>query len=222
MEVPTVVKEFLAEIEREAGEAGEVVAVDIRSDKELAVYANFLRGIKTRLKELSEKRLALTRPLDDTKRKIMALFEPYQQKLQVAESQIKNGIVAYEASIAEQRRREQEEADRVAREIEAARKRELMEKARAAAETNEVLAKRYATKALEVHVAPVNVAAAKRPGVAMRTVWKFRIIDESKLPRHLLVADEKKIGELVRHLRGLTQIDGVEVYSEPVVAGRGY
>lgn len=58
------------------------------------------------------------------------------------------------------------------------------------------------------------VAAPKAQGVAMVETWSFRVVDPMLVPREYLMVDEKKIGQVVRALRGEKQIPGVEVYCE--------
>jgi hypothetical protein len=75
-------------------------------------------------------------------------------------------------------------------------------------------------QAAEVHIeAPVvaktEVSAA---GIQMRENWKFRIIDVNKIPRELLIPDEKKLGEIAKANKSLAKVDGIEFYNEPVIA----
>ena len=218
MELQSETQSFLATVQ---AEAESVRAVMIFNDDELRQYSESLRSIKTRLKELTELRLSMTRPLDESKKSIMGLFAPVIEKMEGAERTIKAAMVEYESSVAEQRRKEQEEADRRAQEIEQARKQEFMEKAQGAMEDGrQTLAETYVKKANEFHVTPINVAASKRPGVAMRSIWKFRIVDAAKIPREYLVPDEVKIGAIVRAMKGEGAIEGIEMYEEKVVSGR--
>lgn len=218
MELQSETQSFLATVQ---AEAESVRTVMIFNDEELKHYSDSLRSIKTRLKELTELRLSMTRPLDESKKSIMGLFAPVIEKMESAERTIKTAMVEYEQSVAEQRRKEQEEADRRAQEIEQARKLEFMEKAQGAMEDGrQALAETYVKKANEFHVTPVNVAASKRPGVAMRSIWKFRIVDAAKIPREFLIPDEVKIGAIVRAMKGEGAIEGIEMYEEKVVSGR--
>lgn len=218
MEAQSDIESFLITVEEEAEAFSHVL---IANDAELLKYTELLRAIKTRLKELAEKRLSMTRPLDESKRSIMSLFAPYIEKMEAVEKRIKNAMITYESTVVESRRREQEIADRIAKERELAKKQELIEKANTALQSDRpILAETYARKVSEVHVAPINVAASYRPGVGMRSVWKFRIVDASKLPREYLTPDETKIGGVVRALKGDCQIEGVEVYEDKVVSGR--
>jgi len=49
-------------------------------------------------------------------------------------------------------------------------------------------------------------------GPVYRTAYKFRIIDERKIPREFMSPDMVKIGQVARAMKGSTNIPGVEVY----------
>jgi len=67
---------------------------------------------------------------------------------------------------------------------------------------------------------PVYVPKATAAGVATRTVWKFRIVDASKIRRELLIPDEQKIGEIARTLKENASEPGIEFFSEIKIGGR--
>ncbi len=67
-----------------------------------------------------------------------------------------------------------------------------------------------------VTVAPVEPVPVKGDGVSWRTDWKWRVVDEDKIPRRYMVVDEKRIGGVVRALKADAQIPGIEVYSEEI------
>ena len=61
---------------------------------------------------------------------------------------------------------------------------------------------------------------AKAEGVSARFVWRFRVVDEAKIPRKYLAVDEKKIGADVKTHGPECGIPGIEVYKEAIVSGR--
>jgi len=63
-----------------------------------------------------------------------------------------------------------------------------------------------------------EVTAPKINGIVTRTVWKWKIVDEKKLPREYLIPDEARIGKMVRAAEGKIEIPGVEVYQEREIA----
>jgi hypothetical protein len=68
----------------------------------------------------------------------------------------------------------------------------------------------------EIMVAPVFVPkeTPKIEGIVYRETWKFQIVDETAIPREYLIPNEKVIGQIVRSLKGQTNIPGIRVYSE--------
>jgi hypothetical protein len=93
----------------------------------------------------------------------------------------------------------------------------IAEAARVAAAAAEAEAKREAAammpQAIVVHQEPPKV-----PGLSRRKVWKFRIDDVTKLPPEYLIANEKRIGAVVKALGEDANIPGVTVYAESVMA----
>jgi len=120
----------------------------------------------------------------------------------------------------EQDRKRRQEEDRLRAE---ARKREEDARVAAAAELERSGDHQLAESVLDtpVEVAPVILPAVEQSkGISYRDAWKYRIVDESKVPREYLCLDERKIGGVVRSLKGDAKIPGVEIYSEKTVAGR--
>lgn len=83
------------------------------------------------------------------------------------------------------------------------------------------------TEAAEAVIAAPIVAPAivlPRPmaaGVAVRKVWKHRVVNAAKVPDAYKVIDEKKIAGVVRQLGQAANIPGVEVYADTqIAAGR--
>jgi len=80
--------------------------------------------------------------------------------------------------------------------------------------------KEEATAIMEapVYVAPVVVPkeVPKVQGVSFRTIWRYRITDERKIPREYLKPDDVKIGQVVRALKNQTNLPGIETYEERV------
>jgi hypothetical protein len=80
--------------------------------------------------------------------------------------------------------------------------------------------KQEAERILEpVSVAPVVLPKATpklNGGPVFRPAWKFKIIDAGKIPREYMFLDEVKIGQIVRAMKGQTNIPGVTAYEERV------
>lgn len=181
--------------------------------------AEHLRVIKSMQKELEAQRTTITKPMNDAKNAVIAFFRPFETRLGNAEQAVKRALSGWKSAqdrIAREKQRDEDERARKERERLADAAREADTKGRhARAATLEERASE--------HVAPiVQSEAPKAEGVAFRKVWKFRITDPQKIPREYLTVDEKKIGGVVRALKGDTRIAGVEVYSEDVPAARAF
>ncbi len=96
-----------------------------------------LKRIKAKSKELNDKRVAITKPLDDAKKAVMDLFRKPVEILSQAELVLKNSIVNYQeeqARIARLEQQKQAEAQRIEREALEAKARAAEEAARKEAE----------------------------------------------------------------------------------------
>lgn len=152
-----------------------------------------------------EKKAKFYAPLDKAKRDVKGLMSDYEL---------------------EQERIRQEKQ----REIEAKLKKEEEERrlleaiaAEEEAKANGATAQEAAQEAEAIINEPVYVAPVILPketpkvkGLSFRTVWKFRITNESAIPRQYLMPNEKAIGGVIRNSQGKIRIAGVEPYEERV------
>lgn len=188
--------------------------------KDAATYeggADVLKTIKGLHREVEGQRKAITQPLNDAKKQVMDLFRPLTDTLSQAERTIKQRLVAWKSEQDRIAREEQRKA-----EAKAQRERERLQKQadEAAAKGREDRAQTLQDRAASTVAAPPPPAAPKVSGVQTRTVWRFRVVDASKVPDKYKVVDEKKIGGVVRALKGDTEIPGVEVWEESTMAAR--
>lgn len=199
--------------------------------------------IKQRYNEIEELRKNLKQPILEAARNVDDQFRGPLAELTNAVQVIDSAVKGYLAE-QERLRREEEarlrelaraEEERLRREAaaEAARAEEMRRKAEeekaagnlATAAKLEVRAEQALDRAEEkaaVHV-PVPIVAsapAKVSGLSTREHWDFRITDPSKLPREYLIPNEAAIRSVVKGLKGQTNIPGVEVFRDDVVAGR--
>jgi hypothetical protein len=138
----------------------------------------------------------------------------YWNPLDAAKRAVKKALGDYDAEQERIRRAEEARLQEIARKEEEERK---LAEAIAAEQSGD---KQEAEAIMEepVYVAPVVVKkeVPKVEGVVFRTVWKFRIIDEKKIPREYLTPDSVKIGGVVRSMKKATNIPGIQVYEERV------
>lgn len=143
----------------------------------------------------------------------IAVYHEWQEKIR-QEEEARLRQIYLEKELA---RRKAEEADKLAQA-------ELLEAAGAKDEAEQLI-----SEAIQENEAPVvvNVPSPPTPkvemaGMAMVTTWKFRIVNESLIPRDYLIPDETKIGAVVRSLHEKHNIPGIEAYCEtkPRATGR--
>ncbi len=180
-----------------------------------------LGKVKARIKELDAERMEMTRPLDESKKKIMEKYRPFLDALDKAKSLYENEIRRYSAEQERIRREEQRRVD------EAARKEQQRLQALAQAKADKAAAQGKAEKAQEimenvrhVPVAIVQTIVPKVAGMSMREVWKFRITDPKLIPREYLLVNETMLGKLATATRGAVPVPGVEFYTESQIANR--
>lgn len=87
----------------------------ISSSSMYALASDELKAIKTRYKELEEKRVAITRPMDLAKKLVMDLFRQPLANLAEAETFLKNGMLTYANEQERLRKVEQARLDAIAK-----------------------------------------------------------------------------------------------------------
>jgi hypothetical protein len=187
----------------------------IRSNDDYLQAADYLLAIKALLNDTEADRVRMVAPLLRDQRQINADARAISAPLEEAETAIKTAMDAYIKEQEDLRLEEQRRADEAARK----QQQKLQQQATKAIESGKV------DKAVDLEqraaavVAPViQRQAPKVTGIVPKKAWKFEVVDPAKVPREYLAVDEKKIGAVVRALRGDTQIAGVRVWSENQIA----
>lgn len=188
-------------------------AIVIKTNIDYERVADELKQIKSLSTALDNERKSATKPIDETKKKIMDWFRLPLERLAGAEAKRKSAMIAY-----------QEEQERI-RLAEEARLRKLQEAEaeRIKAKADKALEKGNIGKAEELQQQAQEVASIapvvekKTPdiaGQAIKLIWKYRIVDERLIPREYLTPDEQKIGQVIRATKGSLPIPGIQAYSE--------
>lgn len=208
----------------------------------------FLVEIRARRVAIAEAFKPSITAAHEAHKKILALCKQADQPAEQAEREIKAKLSAYqleqdrlrrEAEERARRERERQEAEaraeheRQQREAREAAERRQLAEAEAAmdggdlARAEQLLETPVATPlvAPPAPIVPEPVAAPEAPkaaGVSIRTRWAYRIVEELRIDRRYLMADEKKIGQLVRALGpdAAATVGGIEVFPEPIVSAR--
>ena len=184
-------------------EAQGIKIVDDASDRtgaDIVVRAKALRA------ELLKARGAATTPYERTKKAIIAWFIAHDAPLEKVQVEIGRQHLTYQAKADEAARKEQERLRKLAE----------ARQARQAAKAEE--------KGLEAPPVVIPMPTIQAPpktlhtasgSVTTRTVWKHQVVDMAALPDEYKIADEVKLGKVVR--AGIREIPGVRIYEEMVV-----
>jgi hypothetical protein len=85
----------------------------------------------------------------------------------------------------------------------------------------ETLAKKrigeYQLKLEEQNTIENPLAPPKVKGISSQDTYKWKIIDESKIPREYLQVNEKLINQIIKQTNGSFEIPGIEIYKEKSV-----
>ena len=189
------VKKQLAE-EASLGEQTfmQIQAFVIETKEDLDFAAEVLADTKKTIKRLDDKRKEITGPLNEALKAANALFKPAIGFYEQCEKLIKAKISAAHAK-----------AEEIAR--------QALENASNAAVSGDSAG---LTTALEVHDAAVQFPTVD--GIQYRSSWKFEIVNEKEIPREFLTPDLRLIQSVVMHKKGATEIPGVRVFEEKIIA----
>jgi hypothetical protein len=143
---------------------------------------------------------------------LIAERDRHLKPLTEAKTYARRLMVSYDQEQERKRREEEMRLRELARKAEEEAKLAAAIEAEAAGQQEEA----QAILEEEVYVPPIIIKneTPKVQGVQFRTTWKFRVVDQRKIPAEYLIPDMVKIGAVVRAMKGMTNITGIEVYSE--------
>lgn len=208
-----ITPETKAVVEKSENLALQLQTFKVSNQDEYNTSGEYLKNVKSATKQLEDMRMSMTRPLDESKKRIMDFFRKPLDILTNAEEALKRARIAY-SNEQEKKRREEE-----ARLAEMARKEaeKLAARANAAeAKGNTEKAEMLRQKAQETEMITPAVApkVEKVAGISIMTTWKFRIVNPKLIPVEYMLPDEKTIGKMVRAGGGKWTIPGIEIYPE--------
>lgn len=181
------------------------------------------KEIKSRGKKLDELRKSLTKPLDETKKRIMDLFRDPIDSLSKAETIVKGAMVEYtdeqERIRLEQERKLREQAEREAEK----QRQKLLDRAEKAEEKGkEEKAEELREQAEEV--APVDITLASTTqapqGASFRMQYTAEVVDFTALPDTYKIPDIKALNAIVQAKKGEISIPGVKIVSKKIMSVR--
>ena len=191
------------------------VTITTQADCEHA--ADIIREIKSRKARWLEVIEPLVKSAAENHKRTVALRDSLAKPLDEAERLVKARVGGFLAEQERQRR----EAEAAAQ-AEAQRQAEAEQAAEAEALEAAGQHEAAAAVALAPVEAPVVIAApiAKPAGLSTVTTWHFVVDNPLAVPREYLSIDDRKIGAVVRALKGAAKIPGVRVYSTEEVRSR--
>jgi hypothetical protein len=211
-------------------------SVSVKSyQKAVDLYADGdIQDAKERLSTLQAAKKMLLAPVQNIFERVEIMRKRWEEE-ERRKAEAEQRRLQEEARVAQEKKakEEREERERIAaeerkrkeKEIEAARKAgdlkareaELMKKqAREAEERQKELAAQESRRiAAEIPQVEVKAAIPTLQGTQSRRNWKFRVIDETKIPRVYMIPNETMIGQFVRNEKRAGEvIPGIEAYSE--------
>lgn len=219
------------EVQAQANAAQQILEVAnayvIDCPEMLEAAGDELKSIKAKAKELETTRKAMTKPLDDSKKKIMDFFRQPQEYLKNAEATIKRAMLAYtEEQEAARRKAEAEAREKARKEQEKLRKRAEAAAAKGQTEKAEALE----TQADTVVTPIVPKAQTQQPaGVSMREVWSAEVTDarallqavlDGKVPDVAISINMKVLNQQAKSLKNSLNWPGVKAVCQKTVAAK--
>lgn len=184
--------------------------------------AEFLKDVDATSKRIDALRVSLTKPLDESKKRIMDLFRGPLDRLAQAKQATKDSMLAF--------RHEQQEAARLAQEAaERERLRLIAEaEARKQAEIDALMeageifdAEAVADVCVVVPPPPPPPEPVKAQGIAVRKLWRFEVIDAALIPREYLLVNERMLADLATSLKQEASVPGVRFFYEESIGRTG-
>jgi hypothetical protein len=188
--------------------ASEGKALVITDNASYIEAGEFLKRIKQAQKKVDETRKGMTKPLDESKKKIMDLFRPVEARIADAEASVKDSLLTYQT----------EQAKRLEAELEAKRKRDEVELAEKIKDAEFFGEKDVEFGTSEVADMPVNVQPVVS-GISTKSVWTYEIENESLIPMEYFSLDESKIKKAVDF--GIRNVPGLKIYQKQIISARG-
>lgn len=166
-------------------------SISIGSQEDYGRAGDIVKMLSGKIKFIEDKRLEYTRPLDESKRLIMADFKKITEPLEKAHDEIKTAMLMWYKA-------EKIRLDAEQKRIEA-----------------EAMANLKAENKAEVAVPVVNDIKTQRGDFStsnVRKTWKWRIVAFSKLGDEFKTTNDVYINSKIRE--GVRQIEGLEIYQE--------
>ena len=193
------------------------VTINTNADNEKA--SEVLKEVRARIKKLNNIRLTMTRPLDEAKSKIKALFDEPINKLEALDDKIVNMVRAFFNKM-ENERLEEERRIKAEQEKEALKLKAKAEKAEEKGEDEKADKLLDKAEALIDNKPVVESKVKKVGGVQNRVIWHARVKDKDQLPKWAMIPNEGLLEDIAKRDKEKASVPGVEFYSETILAVR--
>ncbi len=198
--------------------------LNITSAADYEAAAEFAKQVKALSKRIKDYWAPLKKAARDAWQSLVDREKELLKPLEQAEAEVKTKMAAYQRKVQEEERAARELAEKLKREE---AERLLAEAAKAAEQGNEMESEILLAQAeiMEASQPAVQMQTPKATGVSTRTLYRARIIDESKVPVEVAgvvirPVDLAAINKLAQASKGKVQIPGIEIYEEQSVAVR--
>jgi hypothetical protein len=176
----------------------------IQSNDDLKPATEDLASIANLKKALTEQKKRYLDPLNDKVKAFRAAFDKFFEPIEQADKVTRQKILTFKSE-QERKAREAEELNRQA--IELARKQAALNGGEFTVDTTPVLVPKTAPDKINTEVGTAGISQ----------IWKFEVIDFDLLSNEYKMADEVKIGKVVRATKGSVAIRGVKIWAEEIL-----
>lgn len=195
-----LIEDFLSDISRD------IVIKDATSD---ATACEFGKEINGKIKKIEELKKSLTDPINQSLKRIRAMFAPAEEAGEKVLRKIKDAHNAYVMEEHRKARAEEARLEEFARK-EAAEMKERAKDEAFAGNTEAAQELEQQAAVTETMTPIVSANIKKVEAVAMKTYWSAEVVDLNLVPREFMVVDMPKLNALARATKGPSSIPGVK------------
>ena len=193
--------------------------MEIASPSDANSAAAIAKTISQKAKELDSERKAITNPLDESKKRTMALFKVPIDSLNQAVSIIRGKVTKYQLDLEKKAREEQAALDEKAR-----KEREKLEKrAEAAAAKGQTEKAEALTEQAATQVVTHQAVIPKTKGASVSKTWVGEVVDikalcgaiaDGRVPASFVAPVDKAINDYARATKGSIESPGINFYEK--------
>lgn len=199
---------------------------EIATVEDCQYAANILVDLKKNCKALESRRKEITKPMDDAKKSVMALFKPATDALTAVEKMLKPRIAKFQQEQeAKQRQLEAEAREKARKEREKLEARAEKAREKGQVEKADALEEKAMTTVAQTPVA----APTKVSGVSTRKRWVAEVTDvqavcrgiaNGDIPASILEFKQAELNKFASTWQSNKQFDGLNIYQDSIVSTR--